>query len=111
MPAVAVPLAVAKFTDDAALRSPVRVTVNTKLVVPLSPSARVTSLIARAGGGTSSFVIVPSPWASEIVAPVAPDRLTVNVSSGSTVVSPLTRTVIVAVAWLAAKFTVPVWLA
>ena len=98
-----------KFTADAPLRSPVRVTVKTKLVVPVLPSFSVTSLIASDGSGVaaSSLVIVPTPWASEIVAPVAPDRFTLKVSSGSTVVSPFTRTVTVAVAWLAAKLSVP----
>jgi hypothetical protein len=44
-------------------------------------------------GVTSSFRMVPVPSASEIVALRALLRWTVNVSSGSTVVSPLTSTV------------------
>jgi hypothetical protein len=60
--------------------------------VPVSPSVTVTLLIDTepATAAASSFVIVPTPWPSLIVAPpVAPDRLTKNVSLGSTVVSPL----------------------
>ncbi len=41
----------------------------------------------------SSFVIVPVPSASAMVAFVAFERWTVKASSGSTVVSPLTSTV------------------
>ena len=43
----------------------------------------------------SSFVIVPSPCPSSIVALAAPDRLTKKISSGSEPLSPQTRTVIV----------------
>src|SRR5687768_13842667 len=41
----------------------------------------------------SSFRMTPAPEASKMVAPVAPDRLTVNVSSPSRARSPLTTTV------------------
>ena len=57
----------------------------------------------------SSFVIVPVPSASEIVALVAFDRWTVKVSSGSTATSPFTSTVIVLVVSLELKFRVPVF--
>ena len=69
---------------------------NRAVVVPLFPSATVTSLIASVGtgggGAASSFTIVPCPCPSAIVAPEGLDRLTKNVSFDSTVVSPLTVT-------------------
>src|SRR5439155_1610857 len=50
--------------------------------------------IARSGGGkASSFWIVPVPTALTIVALVAPDRVTVKVSSSSNAVSAHTSTV------------------
>src|SRR5437867_12052252 len=55
----------------------------------------------------SSFTIVPTPRLSVMVQLTQPERLTKNVSFGSTVVSPFTTTVTVDVSWLAAKFTVP----
>jgi len=45
------------------------------------------------GGGASSLVMVPMPCPSATVAPFTPVRLTMNVSSNSTFVSPLTTTV------------------
>ena len=59
------------------------VTVKVAVVVPLLPSATVTSLIERPGTGLSSFTIVPTPWPSSIVAKRGSDRFTKNVSSGS----------------------------
>ena len=55
------------------------------------------------------MVIVPRPWASLIVtALVGFDRSTVNVSSVSSLVSPLTVTLIVCVSpALPVKFSVP----
>src|SRR5438445_536086 len=51
-------------------------------------------VIARAGGGkASSFWIVPVPIPFPIVALVAPDRVTVKVSSSSNAVSAHTSTV------------------
>ena len=47
--------------------------------------------------GTSSLVIVPTPWLSLIVALIAPLRLTKKVSFASGTVSPITGTVIVRV--------------
>ena len=55
----------------------------------------------------SSFVIVPTPCASAIVAPTAFVRFTTNVSFGSTAVSPVTATVIVLLVVPAAKLSVP----
>jgi hypothetical protein len=55
----------------------------------------------------SSFVIVPVAEPSAIVALAAPDRLIVSVSSGSTTVSPLTRTSIGLLVSPGAKARVP----
>src|SRR5437870_1942310 len=76
-----------------------RLTVKVKAVVPggvvlVVPSGLTTAWMEWGGGG-SSLWIVPVPSALALVAWVAPDRLTVNVSSGSNVVSPLTLTVMV----------------
>src|SRR2546425_9623190 len=76
-----------------------RLTVKGKAVVPggvllVVPSGWATSLMESAGW-VSSFWIVPVPTALAIVALVAPDRVTVKVSLGSNVVSPLTVTVTV----------------
>jgi hypothetical protein len=48
--------------------------------------------LVHVGGATSSFVIVPTPWASPIEAPDAFVRLTENVSLASIAVSPFTVT-------------------
>ncbi|WOH46948.1 hypothetical protein RX328_22290 [Bradyrhizobium sp. sBnM-33] len=57
--------------------------------VPALPSAIVTSLIEMLPT-VSSLVMVPMPWLLTMLPPlVAFDRLTKNVSSGSTVASPL----------------------
>ena len=53
-------------------------------------------------------MIVPIPWALEIVALVGFDRFTKKVSFGSLIVSPLTTTVMVFEVSPALKFTVPV---
>jgi hypothetical protein len=63
--------------------------------------------VRSATGTASSFVIVPRPCASVIVAFDAPERLTTKVSFGSTAVSPLTTTVIVCVVTPAANVSVP----
>ena len=70
------------------------VTVNTKLVVPLSPSGCETLLIDT-DGGASSLTIVPIPCELAIVASTALLRFTLKVSSGSSRTSPFTLTVIV----------------
>ena len=60
------------------------------------------------GWRRSSFWIVPRPWLSVILALcVEPVRLTKKVSSGSTVVSPMTGTVIVLVGSPSAKVSWP----
>ena len=82
------------------------VTVKVNDELPLLPSFWVTSLMLNE---TSSLTIVPTPWASPIVAPAeAFDRLTLNSSSDSTYVSPQTLTVIVCVVTRAPKVSVPV---
>ena len=79
---------------------------NTALVVPLLPSVTVTSLIARAGAA-SSLRIVPAPLASAMVAPPAPERLTLKPSSASATASPTTATVTVLVVSPGAKVRLP----
>ena len=56
-------------------------------------------------GGLSSLVIVPVPSASNIDAPLAPDNCTVNASSFSNCVSPLTSTVISLVVSVGSKLS------
>src|SRR5438132_1034907 len=73
-----------------------RLTVKGKAVVPggvllVVPSGLTTSSMESAGW-VSSFWIVPVPTALAIVALVAPDRVTVKVSSGSNAVSAHTST-------------------
>ena len=71
-------------------------------------SRRVT--LSRSPGFTfvgSSFAIVPVPVQREIGAPLGLLRLTVNVSSGSFVVSPLTVTFTVLLVSPGANVTVP----
>src|SRR5438445_32711 len=58
----------------------------------------------------SSFWIVPVPIALAIVALVAPDRVTVKVSSGSNAVSAHTSTVTGLLVSPGAKVSVPIWL-
>ena len=82
-----------------------RETVKTAFVVPELPSLTVASLIDRAG--KSSLVTVPTPWASATVAPVAPLRVTVKVSSFSMVESPRMATDRVLLVSPAAKVRVP----
>ena len=74
-------------------------------MLPLLPSAEVTSLMLRLAA--SSLVMVPLPVASAIVAPLAPERLTEKVSVGSTRVSPVTWTVTDLLVSPTAKFSVP----
>ncbi len=85
------PLAVCTVTVTVLVLAFDRVTVRLAVVVPLFPSVTETSLIVIETG--SSSVIVPTPWASPIVAPpVGRERLTLNVSLPSLKVSPLTVT-------------------
>ena len=85
----------AKAAELIPVVSPVRVTVKVKAVFPVLPSFLRASVaaIARAGGGTSSLVIVPVAVAVVIVALVGLLRVILKVSSGSNTVSALTGTV------------------
>src|SRR5438128_1511640 len=69
----------------------------TAFVVPLLPSDTLALVIKNVGvgGAGSSFVIVPTPCLSEIVAFTGDERLTKKVSFGSFVGSPFTSTVTV----------------
>ena len=71
-----------------------RLTVKLASTVPVSPSVTV-ALPTETVGGESSSVIVPTPVPSAITALTASARLTVKVSSNSSSVSPLTRTITV----------------
>ena len=64
-------------------------TVNVAFVVPLSPSVTVTSF-TESEGAPSSSVIVPTPVPSATDALTAFERLSVKVSSVSSIRSPLT---------------------
>ena len=99
-----------QFTVPAAAVLPVRVTVKVKAADPASPSAFVASVAAMeiTGGGASSFRIVPTAVAVPSTPPFeGPERVTVNVSSGSTVVSSAAFTVMTRLACPAAKLAVP----
>ena len=92
---------------DAPLVSPDRVTVNVYAVVPLFPSSwsADNATIERL---VSSFRTVAVADAVPSIVPVLGfDSVTVNPSSGSTVVSPATFTVTVLLVSPAAKLTVP----
>ena len=67
------------MTVDERVVAPVLVTVNVAVVVPPFVSTTDTSLTEKEGAG-SPLVIVPTPWASEIVAFTGNVRLTTNVS-------------------------------
>ncbi len=98
---MAVPLAVCQVTVMVLALAFERVTVKLAAVVPLFPSSTETSLIVIETG--SSSVIVPTPWASAIVALAGLVRLTLKVSLFSFRVSPLTVTATVLVVWPGAK--------
>ena len=103
---VALPFAVAKLTSKAAL-PPLRVTVKVSIFEPLAPSVIETSLIDTEPA-TSSLTMVPTPWASAMVPPlVTPDRLTLKLSSASTLPSPLMVTEMVWVSTRASKCSEP----
>ena len=87
---MAEPSAVEKPTVTVLELGLVRVTGKEAVVVPELPSVTLASPIEI--DVVSSFRIVPVPLPVAMVAPDAPERLTENVSSGSTVVSPLTVT-------------------
>ena len=79
-----------------------------KAVVPLLPSATLTSLMEIEGCGSLS-VMVPSPCGSTIDAFAGFVRLTKKISFVSSSVSPLTSTVIVFVVSPGLKITVPLF--
>ena len=89
-----------------------RVAVNARLRVPLLPSVTVASATDTVGGvmttAASSLVMVPIAVPSAMVSPDGADNVTVNVSFGSTVVSPMTPTCTVWVVTPAPKVMVPV---
>ena len=91
--------------------APNSVSVKVAGVVPALPSVTDTSLtviVGSTGGGVeSSLRIVPWPCPSAIVALVGPLRLTKNVSSGSTAVSPTTGTLTVPLVWPAGMVRSP----
>ena len=100
-----------KLTVRALVVSPVRVKVYTRLGVPFS--ATLAGLTPKLTVAASSSVMVPIAVVLVnvlllSVALVGLPNVTVNPSSGSTVVSPLTLTVIVFVVSPGAKLTVPV---
>src|SRR5256885_1896312 len=78
-------------------------------VLIIVPSGWATSLMESAGW-VSSFWIVPVPTALAIVALVAPDRVTVKVSSGSNAMSAHTSTVTGLLVSPGAKVSVLLWL-
>ena len=93
------------MTVDVAALS--RVTVNARFDVPLLPSDFDALPIDTFGAttATSSLVIVPVAVAVPSVAPEGADSVTVNVSSCSTVVSPVTAMLMVLEVSPAAKVT------
>jgi hypothetical protein len=105
---LAVPPAV-KLTVNGALVSPVRVNLNVTPPGPVSlPDPSIASTATTGRGVASSSTMVPSPLASEIVALLASDRVTVSVSAGSTSRSSLVATVTVLLVCPARNFRVVV---
>src|SRR6478609_12044122 len=102
----------AKAAVDAPAVLPVRVTVKVKAVLPLLPSFRLAFAAAIDSDGPtapSSLTMVPVAVAVPMVVPeLGFDRVTLNPSLGSTVVSGATFTVMVLLVSPAAKLTVPV---
>ncbi len=76
------------------LISPVRIIVKVKAFMPAFPSVWV-ALVEAITSAVSSLVMIPVAVAVIIVALVGLERVTVSSSSGSTVVSPDTLTVMV----------------
>src|SRR5438552_3208437 len=75
--------------------------------VLLVVASGLTTSSMESAGWVSWFWFVPVPCALAIVALVAPDRVTVKVSSGSNLVSPLTVTVMVLLVSPALNVSVP----
>jgi hypothetical protein len=97
---------VAYETLTACAEGLVRLTVKAASTEPPFPSATTASPTDRSGVGSSS-TIVPCPCPSRIVAPVAAERLTKNVSSGSSSTSPTTATLSVREATPGGKLSDP----
>ena len=104
--------ATAHWALEAPLRSPVRVTVKVKAELPDWPSAllALVAAIDSDAGLESSLRIVPVALPSMIDAPSdGSDRVTVKVSSPSTVASPVTATRMFCCTTPGAKVRVPLW--
>src|SRR5947207_896567 len=86
-----------------------RKAVDAGVVLLVVPSGWATSSMESAGW-VSSFWIVPVPAALALVALVAPDSVTVKVSSGSNAVSAHTSTVTGLLVSPGAKVSVLLWL-
>ena len=115
-PAKSVPSTVAPVTAHwalaAPLRSPVRVTVKVKGVLPDWPSAlsALVAAIDRDAGATSSLRIVPVALPSRIDAPSdGSDRVTVKVSLLSTTESPTMAIRMFCCVTPGAKVRTPLW--
>src|SRR5436305_9328424 len=91
MELVAVPAEVYQVTVTGRVLACAIVTVTAAGVVPQLPSVTEASPTDRAD--RSSSITVATAWPSAMVALVAPERLTRNVSSGSMTASPVTATV------------------
>ena len=107
VPEVAVPVvASAYFTVTCLPLAALSVTEKLMATVPLSPSVTLAAPIEIVGAASLS-VIVPMPVPVEIVALVGLLSFTATVSSGSSIVSPLTVTAMLLVVSPAAKVKVP----
>ena len=85
-----------------------RVTVKVRSAEPLSPSVTLGASIESEGSSSSSVIVpVPLPAVADTVAFVGLLRATTTVSSGSSVVSPVTDTVTVLLVSPAANVSVP----
>ena len=82
-----------------------RLTLKVALTVPLFPSVTVTLLMEMPGPSSSMILAVPTAVA--MLALVEFESVTVKLSSISSVVSPLTKTVICLLVWPAEKVSVP----
>src|SRR5512146_493962 len=99
----------ASLTTSEPLRFADRVIVNTPGSAPAS-AAFGSPAVSETVGGTSSLTIVTVAASVPRVNPTGLERTTLNVSSGSTAMSPRIVTVIVAVVVPAGKPTIPLTL-
>ena len=108
---MAVPLDVAYRTVTVVAETFDSVAVNTRFDVPLPPSVTLLSATDTVGGvtttATSSLVMVPIAVPLAMVTPDGADNVTVNVSLGSTAVSPRMPTCTVWMVTPGAKVMVP----